>query len=113
MAVSKKNVTGNLALSGFRDIFQSTVNPHAELVAGSAVNVDTGGEVVVEVCLNELHPPDFHPFHLIDDEAMDRLVKNIKQYGVREPGLARPRKDDLKRLQKPNKQHNFHSNLYY
>jgi ParB family chromosome partitioning protein len=28
-----------------------------------------------------------------DDESMDRLVQNIKQYGVREPGLARPRPD--------------------
>jgi len=29
-----------------------------------------------------------------DDEAMDKLVRNIKLHGVREPGLVRPRQDD-------------------
>lgn len=48
---------------------------------------------IVEIQLEELHPPDFHPFQVNDDSDMDRLVRSVKQYDVREPGLARPRED--------------------
>jgi ParB family chromosome partitioning protein len=70
---------GNLALAGFDDIFNSSA--------------PISGESVVEVKLSELHPPDFHPFQINDDEAMERLVESVKQYGVREPGIVRPRED--------------------
>lgn len=46
---------------------------------------------VSETPLADLHPPEFHPFQVNDDEAMCMLVKTVKRYGVREPGLARPR----------------------
>ena len=81
MIVGKKNATGNLALSAYGDIFQPTVTP--------AINAT--GETIIHISLRELHPPEFHPFQTNDDSEMERLVKNIKQYGVREPGLARPR----------------------
>jgi len=81
--MGKKNVTGNLALTGYEDIFQPTMTP--------ATNVT--GETIIHIPLAELHPPDFHPFQVNDDSEMKRLVKNIKQYGVREPGLARSRAD--------------------
>ena len=48
-------------------------------------------ERIIHLSLTDLHPPDFHPFNVNDDDAMSRLAENIKQYGVREPGLARPR----------------------
>jgi ParB family chromosome partitioning protein len=51
------------------------------------------GESITDIPLTELHPPEFHPFMVLDDQSMTRLVKNIRQYGVREPGLARPRAD--------------------
>ena len=51
------------------------------------------GERVTEIPITELHEPDPHPFLIQDDEAMDALVDSIKQYAVREPGLARPRAD--------------------
>ena len=51
------------------------------------------GERVVEIPLAELHEPDPHPFLVQDDDAMTALVESIRQYGVREPGLARPRAD--------------------
>jgi ParB family chromosome partitioning protein len=82
--VPKTKQIGNIALTGYSDIFSSTVD--------TAVN-DRHGERIVEIPLAELHPPEFHPFNVNDDEAMDRLTENIKQYGVREPGLARPRAD--------------------
>jgi ParB family chromosome partitioning protein len=69
--------TGNLALAGYGDIF----------------NVGADGEVIREIRLTELFPPEFHPFQVNDDAAMKKLVVSVKLYGVREPGLARPRED--------------------
>ncbi|MCL2815106.1 MAG: ParB/RepB/Spo0J family partition protein, partial [Oscillospiraceae bacterium] len=77
----KTQTIGNLALAGYNDIFKPTVKPI----------IITNDNSYVEIPLEELYPPDFHPFQVNDDEAMKRLVRNIKQYGVREPGLARPR----------------------
>ncbi len=68
---------GNLALKGFDDIFSGGVDA-------------AGGEQIVEMPLADLFPPEYHPFLVVDDEAMTRLAENIKQHGVREPGLARP-----------------------
>ena len=77
----RKNLTdGNLALTGYSDIFKPTSNLYSI----------TSGESIVEIPLEELHPPEFHPFNVLDDESMIRLSENIKRYGVREPGLARP-----------------------
>lgn len=74
-----RNATmGSLALKGFDEIFSSNAN-------------DKGGEHVFEIPLAELHPPEFHPFQVNDDAAMMRLVESVKLYGVREPGIARPR----------------------
>jgi len=85
----KKKVIANLSLAGYNDIFTSTT---VENSSATTVN-DKDGERIVEIPLSDLHPPEFHPFHVNDDEAMDRLAQNIRQYGVREPGLARPRAD--------------------
>jgi ParB family chromosome partitioning protein len=46
---------------------------------------------VSEVPLTQLHPPEFHPFQVNDDEAMEQLAESVRRYGVREPGLVRPR----------------------
>ena len=73
-----KSILGNNALSGYNNIFKSTTKKEE-------------GESIVLIPLEELHSPEFHPFQVVDDEAMDRLTKNIKQYGVREPGFVRPR----------------------
>jgi ParB family chromosome partitioning protein len=43
--------------------------------------------------LTELHAPDCHPFRVSDDGQMELLAESVKQYGVREPGLARTRPD--------------------
>ncbi|GHU59311.1 hypothetical protein FACS1894133_5820 [Clostridia bacterium] len=72
-------VKQNISLAGFEDIFNVGTLPNCENV--------------VEVELTELHAPDRHPFQVSDDEAMTLLVKSIIQYGVREPGLARPNPD--------------------
>jgi len=51
------------------------------------------GERVVLIPLDKLHPPEFHPFQVKDDEAMKNLVKNIKENGVMMPGIVRRRAD--------------------
>jgi len=76
----KPMTAGNLALANFDDIFK----------------ISTGyadGERVVMMPTADLHPPEFHPFIVKDDEAMSRLAESVKEYGVRDPGLARPRTD--------------------
>ena len=73
---------GNIALVPFDDIFKS-----------SAAIVSMDSEQIVQIPLTDLHPPEFHPFQVNDDLAMYRLAENIRQHGVREPGIARPRAD--------------------
>ena len=80
MAMPKQTIVGNLALTKASDIFKSTVKK-------------MDGESVAEIPLAELYPPEYHPFQVNNDESMTRLAENIKRYGVREPGLARPRAD--------------------
>ena len=80
LKLRKTAVSGNLALVNYDDIFNSKAIP-------------INGERVDEIPLEELHPPEFHPFQVNDDQSMTRLSKNIMLYGVREPGLARPRAD--------------------
>ena len=89
----KTKSIGNLSLSGYNELFASTVNSDTAEAAATKNNDDCLGERIIEIPLAELHPPEFHPFQVSDDDAMDRLTQSIKQYGVREPGLARPRAD--------------------
>ena len=78
MKVPKISAIQNVSLTGYTDIFKSTVdNPN--------------GESIILVQLDELHTPQDHPFQVKQDEAMERLVKNIKEYGVLVPGLVRTR----------------------
>jgi ParB family chromosome partitioning protein len=75
-----KKPIGSIALTGFEDLFN--------------VGVQDGAERITEIALTELFPPDFHPFNVTNDEAMQNLAESIRLYGVREPGLARKRGED-------------------
>lgn len=48
-------------------------------------------ERVQEIPLSELHPFKNHPFRVVDDEAMQRTVESVAEFGVLAPALARPR----------------------
>lgn len=74
----RKPVVGNLALTGYEDIFNISTIP-------------ADGEQVEYIPLTELFPPELHPFQVKDDEAMLRLAESIKEHGVLSPGFARPR----------------------
>jgi ParB family chromosome partitioning protein len=63
-----------LAFASYNDIF----------------NLGADGVRIEEIPLAELHAPENHPFQVNDDAAMERLVESVREYGVREPGLARP-----------------------
>lgn len=44
-----------------------------------------------DIPLDQLHEFKGHPFHVVDDEAMDELVESIKAKGVLSPAIARKR----------------------
>ena len=69
----------NISLSSYDDIF-STEESRA----------DQSAEKVQENPLSELHPFKDHPFKVLDDEAMQKTVESIRQYGVMVPAIARP-----------------------
>lgn len=48
-------------------------------------------EQIQPLPLTELHPFPNHPFKVLEDEAMQRTVESIAQYGVLAPLIARPR----------------------
>ena len=82
MKVPKTPTLPGLALTSYNGIFDSTMtvdNPK--------------GESIVDIPLDELHTPHDHPFQVKQDGAMERLIKNIKEYGVLVPGLVRSRPD--------------------
>lgn len=78
--MSRNKTINSLALTRYDDIF-------------STGRIDNDGERIMEIPLVELFPPEIHPFHVLDDEAMSRLAESVKEYGVREPGIARPRSE--------------------
>lgn len=60
------------------------INSFADIVGGD----DT---VISEVPLKDLHSFKDHPFKVLDDAKMDETVESIKQNGVLNPGVVRPR----------------------
>ena len=71
---------GNLTLASYEDIF-STEESRA----------DAKLEKVQEISLSELYPFKGHPFKVLYDEAMQKTVESIEQFGVLTPAIARPR----------------------
>ena len=47
----------------------------------------------MEIELEKLHPFKNHPFRVSDDEKMAETVESIKNYGVLNPALVRPRSE--------------------
>ena len=71
---------GNISLSSYDDIFQTDQSRE-----------EAQQERVQEIPLSELHPFKGHPFKVLDDEAMQKTVESIAQFGVLTPAIARPR----------------------
>lgn len=73
---------GNISLSSYDDIFQTDQSRE-----------EAQQERVQEIPLSELHPFKGHPFKVLDDEAMQKTVESIAQFGVMTPAIARPRSE--------------------
>ena len=70
----------NVALKGFDDIFSTEESRQEEK-----------HEQIRQIPINELFPFKEHPFKVLDDDAMQRTVESVAQYGVLAPLIARPR----------------------
>ena len=67
--------SGNISLNSYDDIFQT----------------DQSREEAQQERVQEIHPFKGHPFKVLDDDAMQKTVESIAQFGVMTPAIARPR----------------------
>ena len=67
----------NISLSSYDDIFSTEESRQTEQIQ--------------QIPISELHPFKNHPFKVLDDEAMQRTVESVAQFGVLAPLIARPR----------------------
>ena len=77
----------NVSLNSYDDIFSTEETRQEEQ-----------REQVQQIPIDELYPFKDHPFKVLDDEAMQRTVESIKQLGVTNPLIARPRPDGGKNI---------------
>ena len=70
----------NVSLNSYDDIFSTEETRQKEQ-----------REQVQQIPIDELYPFKDHPFKVLDDEAMQRTVESVEQYGVLSPLIARPR----------------------
>jgi len=75
-----KSSAKNIQLTSFDDIFKTDEE-----------KFDTSQERVQEIRLTELFSFNNHPFHVTDDDEMQKMVESIQKYGVLNPAIARPR----------------------
>ena len=50
-------------------------------------------EQIQQIPITKLHPFKDHPFKVLDDEAMQRTVESVAQFGVLAPLVVRPREE--------------------
>lgn len=67
-----------------------SLNSYDEIFTTEKDRQEQQQEKVQEIPLAELHPFKDHPFKVKDDEAMEKTVESIRQYGVLVPAIARP-----------------------
>lgn len=73
----KKNSASKVELSSFDDLF----------------GADESSDKVIQVPITQLYPFKNHPFKVLNDEKMLETAESIKEYGVLNPALVRPRKE--------------------
>ena len=69
----------NISLTSYDDIFSTEESRQTEQIQ--------------QIPITELHPFKNHPFKVLDDEAMQRTVESVAQFGVLAPLIARPREE--------------------
>ena len=69
----------NISLTSYDDIFSTEENRQSEQIQ--------------QISISDLHPFKNHPFKVLDDEAMQRTVESVAQFGVLAPLVVRPREE--------------------
>ena len=69
----------NISLTSYDDIFSTEESRQTEQIQ--------------QIPIAELHPFKDHPFKVLDDEAMQRTVESVAQFGVLAPLVVRPREE--------------------
>ena len=69
----------NISLTSYDDIFSTEESRQTEQIQ--------------QIPITDLHPFKNHPFKVLDDEAMQRTVESVAQFGVLAPLIARPREE--------------------
>ena len=69
----------NISLTSYDDIFTTEESRQTEQIQ--------------QIPIADLHPFKNHPFKMLDDEAMQRTVESVAQFGVMAPLIARPREE--------------------
>ena len=64
-----------------------------DLFTTQAERDDATLERVKNIPLNELHPFKNHPFKILNNEEMERMIESIRKVGTITPALARPLPD--------------------
>ena len=69
----------NISLTSYDDIFSTEESRQTEQIQ--------------QIPISDLHPFKNHPFKVLDDEAMQRTVESVAQFGVMAPLVIRPREE--------------------
>ena len=69
----------NISLTCYDDIFTTEESRQSEQIQ--------------QIPIADLHPFKDHPFKVLDDEAMQRTVESVAQFGVLAPLVVRPREE--------------------
>ena len=69
----------NISLTSYDDIFSTEESRQTEQIQ--------------QIPTADLHPFKNHPFKVLDDEAMQRTVESVAQFGVLAPLVVRPREE--------------------
>ena len=71
----------NISLISYNDIFTTEESRQTEQIQQ------------ISISISELHPFKNHPFKVLNDEAMQRTVESVAQFGVLAPLVVRPREE--------------------
>ena len=81
-----------------KEVPKADIPGKAEKTAGKAPEKPKGAprrgkEQIVYIKLDDLHAFKNHPFEVRDDEEMRAMVSSVKDKGVTQPAIVRPRED--------------------
>ena len=75
--------SANVSLKSFDDIFSTEESRQEDKL-----------EHIRQIPISELHAFEGHPFRVVDDEEMQKVVDSVAKFGVLTPLIARPDPDD-------------------